>query len=354
MGSRYPKIDITKNDLRKIVYFTLLKFRNDPLHLQGTSAKGDLMGGYIERWFNKIAETIILNNLLKDKKFKVVSDYYIYRNDSKKNAPDTLGIVLDSGKNIPFAKYKDGEWIIQPNMPSVEIKVVRSTQALAGVREPQMTDDYYMFIESELQGDYLSTIFEDEVFDDRYFDELKMPEDYIESDKDNQIIPHSKMKKSDKVGTVKLIGTYSPEELRRITRLCRKDVSPYYFAEAVNVDKVRGAVDSNSDVKVGEDGIVEYTNGDNLYLPFVVQNNSTGRLKVLKKNLSSFYLETDEQLIVNGSKLESGKIKIAFKKFERSSKWDENIVSKFIMENLGRDCTGELIKVFDSLAKNVR
>ena len=99
--SKYTKVEITKDDLRKIVYFILMKFRGDPVHLQGTSAKRDLIGGYIERWFNKVAETIIFDKLLEKKNYDVVSDYFIYANDSEKNAPDILGLRSNRDPALP-------------------------------------------------------------------------------------------------------------------------------------------------------------------------------------------------------------------------------------------------------------
>ena len=40
---------------------------------------------------------------------------------------------------------------------------------------------------------------------------------------------------------------------------------------------------------------------------------------------------------------------IKYKKFERSSNWNENVVSKYILETHGRDSTQELISTFDKL-----
>ena len=90
----YSELPITKDELKEIVYFILMKFRSDSLHLQGTSSKRDLVGGYIERWFNKLAEMKVFDHLLKDKSYDVVCDYFIYANDSDKNAPDILGLKL--------------------------------------------------------------------------------------------------------------------------------------------------------------------------------------------------------------------------------------------------------------------
>jgi hypothetical protein len=57
--AKYNEIEITPDDLKKIINFILMKFRGDPLHMQGTSSNRDLSGGYIERWFNKSRDSYI-------------------------------------------------------------------------------------------------------------------------------------------------------------------------------------------------------------------------------------------------------------------------------------------------------
>jgi hypothetical protein len=198
-----------------------------------------LRGGLIK------AETVIFDDLLKNKKYQVVVDYFVYGNDSDKNAPDILGLKTDRGLNIPFAKYNNGTWYSVKNMPKIEVKVVRQDQSLLGVREQQMNDDFYVFIESKLEGDYLTAIFEDDVFSGNYFEEIEMSEDFILSDNDSQIIPHKKMTKATKIGTMRLIGIYSKEEVRKNTTLCSKDVSPFYLSEVANVDKINKTLEQH-------------------------------------------------------------------------------------------------------------
>jgi hypothetical protein len=154
-------IEITRDVLERMVYFVLLKYAGDPLHHQGTSAKRDLIGGYIERWLNRIAETTIFDHLLEDKKYKAVSDFFLYKNDTEKIAPDILGLKLESGKMIPFSKYKNGTWVMVPKMPRIEVKVVRKDQKLVGVRDNQFINDFYVFVESDLEPNYLTALFSD-------------------------------------------------------------------------------------------------------------------------------------------------------------------------------------------------
>lgn len=352
---KYNEVEITIDDLKKIVYFILIKFRGDSHHRQGTSSKRDLIGGYIDRWFNKVAETVIFNDLLKDKSYKVVSDYFLYGNDSEKNAPDILGIKKASSEHIPFSKFENGTWVVTSGMPRIEVKVVRQDQALLGVREPQMIDDYYVFIESKLEGDYLTAIFEDEVFEDKYIQEIEMSDEFILKDENTQILPHYKMRKSEKIGTMRLIGTYTKDELRSNTTLCVKNVSPIYFSSATNANRVVKPQSEVDYLTIDKDGKVNLGVGNDseVYLPFSINavNGGVNRLKILKRNKGSLYLESDRVLFVDGYKTQPGIVKIEFKTFERSSSWDENVCSKFMLEKYGKDSTQQLISLFDEIYK---
>lgn len=355
MITKHPEIPITKNDLRKIIYFILMKFRGDPLHRQGTSAKRDLIGGYIERWFNKIAESVIFDNLLKGKNYKVVLDYFVYGNDSEKNAPDILGLETNKSRIIPFARYNNGTWVDIANMPRIEVKVVRKDQTLLGIREPQMIDDYYAFIESDLEGDYLSAIFEDEVFQNKFFEELAMENDFIQSDEDNQLVQLIKQIKAESIGTMRLIGIYTKAELLNNMVLCTKGVSPYYFAEAVNVETGRGLVNTDKVyLGVSEIGLVKYESPNGkIYLPFSILGLKQNKMKILKRNIGSLYIEAPDALNINGFKVNPGIVKLVFKKFERSSGWAENVTSKFVLENFSKDDTDKLVNKLDSIVESI-
>ncbi|MCX6712271.1 MAG: hypothetical protein NT041_01100 [Candidatus Vogelbacteria bacterium] len=348
--SKYSEIKLTKDELRKIIYFILMKFRGDPLHHQGTSAKRDLIGGYIERWFNKIAESVIFDKLLEGKSYKAVSDYFIYANDSDKNAPDIIGLDKN-GIKIPFVKYCDGTWKNVPNMPRVEVKVVRKDQSLVSVREPQMIDDYYAFIESDLEGDYLTAIFEEETFGDKYFKQLVLGQEFIESDKDNQIIPHAKVTKTKTIGTMRLIGIYTKEELKRNSVMCGKKVSPYYLGGVSNTN-LKSKTRLNEKLVCDKDGRFTYKY-DNSYISLPISINADGKAKItiIKKNKGSIYLHSNKAISIAGVELKEGDIKIDYKKFERSSGWEEHIVLKGDLEKYGKDSTTELVKIFDRLAR---
>lgn len=344
---KYSDIEITKDELSKIIYFILMKFRGDPLHMQGTSSKRDFIGGYIERWVNKIAETAVFNDLLKGRGYEALPDYFVYGNDSEKNAPDILGLEK-KGKIIPFTKYKNGKWITVDGMPRIEVKVFRKDQALVGVREPQMIDDYYVFVESNLESDYLTAIFENEIFSEKYFHQLKMPAELIESDIENQIIEPAKMFKNKQIGKLRLLGIYSKQEVKQNTVLCGKGVKPYYFSNAKNADVKRNDSD---ELQVGKDGLFTYEMEEGIYLPVLIKGAEGKTIKISKKNKGSVYFYSPSDVAINGMECKAGMIKIEYKKFDRSSSWDENIASKYVIENCAKDCTKELISFFDKVAK---
>ena len=176
--------ELSKNDLLKAVYFILCKFKLDDLHLQGTSYKSDLIGGYIDRWINRIYEYAIFNKLLENKGYKVVADYFLYANDSEKNAPDILGLVDENNEPLAiFSRYVNGTWISEEGMPYIEVKAYRKNQKFVSVKESQMHDDhYYAFVETDILGDYLSILFEDKLFDDQIFNSLIMNPLFIKND----------------------------------------------------------------------------------------------------------------------------------------------------------------------------
>ncbi len=346
----YPEIEITKEDLRKIIYFILTKFRGDPGHRQGTSAKRDLIGGFIERWFNKIAETVIFDALLSKKDYKAVSDYFIYSNDSDKNAPDILGLEKE-GKIIPFARYNNGTWKTVSGMPRIEVKVVRKDQSLVGVREPQMINDYYAFIESDLSGDYLTAIFEKDVFADKYFTEIATSNEFIMSDNDNQIIQHAKISPTERIGTMRLIGIYTEKELKDNAILCAQNVSPYYFGGATNKCPA-GRTRINEKLSLDKKGRFVYKYDTSyICLPVAIDNPKNAKIKIIKKNKGSVYLNSSEDINIGGISLKKGDVLVEFKKFDRSSKWDEYILLKQTIEKYGEDFTKKVINEFDSIVK---
>lgn len=339
----YPRLEITKEELIRTVYFILMKYGSDSLHMQGTSSKRDLIGGFIERWLNKLAETAVFDALFKDKPYKAVPDYFLYNNESEKNAPDILGI-RDDKKIIPFVQYNDGRWETVGKNPRIEVKALRKDQYLLGIRKPQMIDDFYVFVESDLSPDYLTMIFEEAVFHEKNLDLLKVDQKFIKSDKNSSIISPIHPKRAEIVGSFRLIGTYTKEQILNNTVSCKPKVSPWYTKNVSNVARVLKAV--GGEKLIVNDKKFTYNYGNLVYLPVAIEGNLENTF-LIKSNKGSFFLSTDSELVVNGTRLAPGFIKVEFSEFKRGSSWDENLAVKNSFEIFTQDSTNEMIQAFD-------
>lgn len=342
--SKYPKIEITKEELIRTIYFILMKYGSDSLHMQGTSSKRDLVGGFIERWLNKLAETAVFDSLFKDKPYEAIPDYFLYNNESEKNAPDILGIK-DKNKTIPFVQYNDGRWETVGKSPRIEVKALRKDQYLLGIRQPQMIDDFYVFVESDLSPDYLTMIFDNEVFSDKNLELLKVDPIFIKSDINSSIIAPIKPKKAEVVGSFRLIGTFTKEQILNNTVSCRPRVSPWYVKKVNNVTRVLRATEGEK--LTINDSKFTYRFNDIVYLPVAVEGNIEQTF-LIKSNKGSFFLRTDTDLTINGTTLAPGFIKVEFSEFKRGSSWDENLAVKNSFEVFTKDSTNEMIEAFDS------
>ncbi|MDP9211385.1 MAG: hypothetical protein M3N27_05240 [Thermoproteota archaeon] len=322
-----------------------MKYGSDSLHMQGTSSKRDLVGGFIERWLNKLAETAIFDSLFDKKPYDIVPDYFLYNNESQKNAPDILGIK-DKNKTMPFVQYNDGKWETVGDSPRIEVKALRKDQYLLGIRQPQMIDDYYVFVESDLSPDYLTMIFDEEVFSDKNLELLKVDPIFIKSDINSSIIAPEKPKRAEVVGSFRLIGTYTKKQILENTVSCKPKVSPWYVKSVLNVDRVTR---SNEGSKINiVDNKFTYEFGSSIYLPVSIEGN-TKNVLLIKSNKGSFFLRSENELTINGTYLKPGFIKVEFSEFKRGSAWDENLAVKNSFEVFAKDSTDEMINTFDEL-----
>lgn len=348
MNSNQIIVDITKQDLLKAIYFILMKFNADIYHTQGTSSKADLLGGYIDRWFNKTAESLIFNKLLENKGYSISPDYFLYGNDTEKNAPDILGIEKGE-KTIPFVKYNNGSWEKVEKMPRIEIKVFRNSQSLFSIRESQLMNDYYAIIQSNLQPDYLSTIFDQALYQNNFLEDFKINSAYIKSDTNKSLIEPFKLQQQEKIGTLKLIGIYTDEIMKDICLPFKEDENPYYLDKAENVSTAYGKK-STTGLIIDITGRAYYSFNKNRYLPFFIKNYDGYSLEVLRANGASLYINAPKDLVIDGKEVKKGIVKISFKKFDRSSKWNEYISTLAFIENYAIDCSSDLITLFDKIA----
>ncbi|MFW6016765.1 MAG: hypothetical protein ACOCRK_10035 [bacterium] len=238
------EIAIDIDDFKKIKYFIISKFEYDALHIQGTSSKSDLLGGFIDRWINKISESIIFNKLLlRGKNYKAVIDYFIYTNDAEKNAPDVLGLKKSQGEIIKFADFHENTWRKRVEMPYIEVKTFRENQKLCSIRDSQMKDDhFYIIVKSKFNPNYLKCLFDEDCFNQIILQELLMEEEFINSNSQNILKQLNSVEKETEVGSIRLIGVYKGVDLKEYSALCPSGESPIYLKEVIpRENMVRGA-----------------------------------------------------------------------------------------------------------------
>lgn len=357
------KIDVTKEDLINMIYFIISKFEYDIFHIQGTSSKADLLGGFIDRWINRIPEVLIFNKLLlKNKDYKVINDYFVYGNDSDKNAPDVLGLKIQNDKIIKFAEFEDSTWKGIVNMPWIEVKTFRKNQKMFTIRESQMEDDhYYVMAESDISPNYLKILFQDIVFSDKYYNNILMDEDFIKSNNKASLQQPKKVEKfnKDTIGTIKLLGIYKGKDIKKIANLCAPGYKPYYFNGVEEILKARGV---NFDKLILREEIENYNNDEweinkevlKVKDTINVYGKNLNEICIAKRYKSSWYVLVKDDCEVSGVKLEKNKkYKISFAKFDRSSNWNEYITLKKTLDNENNDRTSELIEKFDKIRGNM-
>lgn len=355
------EIKIKKEDIKPLIYFIITMFQQDNTHRQGTSSKSDLIGGFIDRWINKIPEDIIFNkSLLLEKSYSVVNDYFIYGSKSEKNAPDILGLKEKEGdKLVKFAEYDGNKWMQIDGKPHIEIKTFRKRQNLISVRDTQLDDDnYYMFIESNIDLDYLINLFDISIFNDEVLEKIKMSNLFIKENPQDIILQPQKiiLDETDNIGTLKILRVIKGVDYRKRSTLCHSGENVYYLKDIEKANRVTAA-NCNSYFK----DVFKYNKETKMYsatwqdtkMIDIYAENIEG-LKILKKNKKSFYCETDKECSIYNFKLDANTLyKVELEIFERSSKWNEYVALKNQF-SVSLDKTQELIELFDKLYNSIK
>lgn len=357
---RNELIDIKVEDLENIMYFILSMFDESEVHLQGTSSKGDLLGGYIDRWVNKIAEEVTFNELLlKNKNYKAVVDYFIYNSNNAKNNSDILGITNGSDL-IKFTNFNYDKWEQIDGMPFIEVKTFRKSHKLCSIRIPQWDEShYYVFAETNFKNDYLKSYFKSEVFSDDIYENIHMEDEFIIDNSKNIIKQPKKISPYEGyIGTMNLIGIFSGKQLKDYCTLCNSGISPKYIYDIKELDpshRVRGKYDIP--IKIDEiekpgkfisyvDGILKIEN----CVDMLVTNKDA--IEVLKENLRSIYIKCNSNCKINQFELKEGSTYVIyFQTFDRSSSWDELVGYKEVFRSL-QDSTNSLIEELDKIAES--
>lgn len=333
---------VTNEMISKGAYWILMKFNADKFHRGLDSAKRDKFGGYLERWLNKIFEKPFFDTFLKqyNKKYSVIYDDLIYKDHKLKTAPDVLGLKINN-KLIQFGKYRN-EWDHYNGMPKIEIKSFRKDQNIATTNATQVAD-YYVFLEIDLDDDYLKTIFNNNFFDNKnyeeivknwqsleslfedssnVFKEINKPENILENFnvKLLSIITHDEWVKLSKVakGAVKVSNTIK-EQAEKILyfKKIEKNNPPIHWRAKKNPMGEKNLQDLvlNNDMPKYLMPIFQNDEGENLSNGLIA--NITG------SSNSTIYFLINKNFKVNGEKYEKGNYKMSFVSFDRSASFDE-------------------------------
>ena len=270
-NSEKLQVNLTEDILKKTCYWIIFKFLIDPYHKQQNSSRADLIGGFIDRWLNRIPETLIFDKLLEENGMEnvhVINDTFLYTDSISKNAPDILGLYKEDENHnkiyYPFVKFDNGKWYIEEeiNPPFLEMKTFRKSHSLVTIPENQFEKDhYYAIVESDINDIYLISLFDENFISENYYNEifnnpqlyeefvnydngkqLKFPKDYVSDNYDRDILTPNEFLKDElgRLGTYKLLGIYKGSTISKFsiiagTRNKIKDeplylskVEPYY------------------------------------------------------------------------------------------------------------------------------
>jgi|TARA_Y100000310_G_C20687177_1_gene819832 hypothetical protein len=346
------EVKFEEKDLKRLIYWIVCKFKEDEFHHQAASAKSDLIGGFFDRWFNRAPEFLIFRELLKDRGYDVAIDNFLYGQDTKKNAPDVIGLEKNDEIIVKFTVYQDGDWKKIDNMPLIEVKTFRKTQSLSAVGHTQMdSNNYYVFVESNVRDDYLITLFKESVFSKEIFESLKEYKEFIESDKNNQIIPLPQLKIEENLGFFKLLGIFRGDIVQKYSILVGVDENskpekPRYFSSVEKIEPIAHQMDENFSDTLYKEGIE--------YVPFYMKASNGSDIIIVKKLKGYIVIKINGNADINGNHVNDGYYKVIFKKFDRSSKKKEYIGDKIVFANIAENSQEELISKFDKLVKDVK
>lgn len=352
------KIEINTEDIKPLLYFIISMFQQENIHRQGTSSKNDLMGGFIDRWINKISESLIFNKyLLKDKNYSVINDYFVYGAKSKKNAPDILGLKTDK-QIIKFAEYDKNEWIQIKGMPHIEIKTFRKNQRLVTVRETQLCDNnYYILVESDLDNDYLIALFNDQYLDEKILKEIEMNEKFIKNNDGGILIQPPKIINSEKdnIGSLKVLTTITGKEFKEKATKCEEGENIWYFKNVSEVSKVKGPLLEKPQKftelfgNIKKDKYEVNLKGEEKYI-LPINVSDPDKIEIIKINKGSFYFKAKEKCQMGQFALKKDCLyKVELTLFERSSKWVEYMTYKDQLTEINSD---DFVSLLDSIIEN--
>ena len=345
------EISVNKDMVKGLMHFILLKYQEDSCHVQGTSNKNDYIGGFIDRWINRAPESIVFNEgLFKDKDYKVINDYFIYSNQSDKNAPDIIGIKCKSGDIIKFCEFNNNTWEKIDGNPYIEVKTFKKNQKLVCIKAGQQltSNNYYVLVESNFRQNYLTSFFDNSTFSGESIANIIMDDVFIKENKDYILKkPHDVQLSTftNDIGTLSIIGIITGEKIAEFLDIYDEKEEVIYLKSIEkkdSLDRIRGLISSDfksifthvdeNFYKIENNSIFNKRGSKTLRaLKICVENKD--KIKIRKINQKNIYIEVDGNCKINGEILNSGTYELKFEDFKRSSNWKEYIATKSFFEN---------------------
>lgn len=346
------KVDFTKKDLKKITYWIVSKFQVDEYHHNFSGGKRDLIGAFIDRWINRAPEFLIFNKLLEDKNYSVVTDTFLYAQDTNKNSPDVIGLKDKKDNLYKFSVFNDGSWNQVESMPFIEMKTFREDQKIVTIPESQFYDDnYYAIVESHIFDNYLIALFKNSFFDNEYYDLLKMDDSFIENDGNNLLIRPNKLEKLDNLGYFVLLGVFKGFNIKKSAIVVNKGDKPSYLVKVEEMNKLPQKRFLIDEVIYLENGLYKSYNG-NFIAPFNVTIDENSTIRLLAELKSYVFIEVNGSACINNVHVKDGYYKLHLKDFDKRSKDSEIFVTKQTLLSTCDDETEDLINIFDGIVGN--
>lgn len=312
--------DITAEDLETFLYWTSQKYRVDSYHRNSSSGKSDLIGGFYDRWMSRLSEYVVFQNLLKNKDYNPVIDFYLYDQDTEKDAPDILGLRSED-ELVKFCEYENGSWTMKEDKPFIEVKEFKSSQNLITIPEPEFEKtDYFVITVSDMNKSYLINFMKEGVFSESVYNNLQMDDSFLK-DKEGiiDLKPPSDIEFDQDLGSIELLAVLENKKLKQISRRFGDQEDAMRIDSVEPVDKVREGYHTKAVEEELQEGYNDnkLRKNDNRVVPFHISKKSEGDIYIKSKSGSSMYIEADCRFEINGEDKEKGIHKIQWKVFER-------------------------------------
>lgn len=242
-------LEIKKEDVLKSIYFIcrLTQNQNGKAMSGALSSKKDYIGGIFDRWINIIPESIIFNKgilpeLSCGSRVEVITDFYSYDPSVNKAgiAPDVIGIRVND-KVIPFAQFNE-KWVPVQDKPQIEIKTFKKADYMVSLRNQEYDEKYLVMVQSDFRLDYLVPFFDESVFSDDIYNQMKMDDKNFVISNENgylsELLPVDTS--SNSIGSVTLISITRADSFMRASTHCESGVSVEWLKSVELCDKPRG------------------------------------------------------------------------------------------------------------------